>query len=159
MPNLAKQGLLSVVSRGSEPTLDLYEATANGIAEFNKWMVRVISLPPALRDGLQARLEFIDRGEPVALLEMVREAQRGCRLEYAEAHKRWKAFTNPGSHSEREGLASEQVLSHELKGIQLMDEVMLWAAQAKRLTNLSEQLEGLLGKAVPGSTEYRSSYG
>jgi DNA-binding PadR family transcriptional regulator len=159
MPNLAKQGLLRVVSRGSESTLDLYEATAKGIAEFNKWMVRVISLPPALRDGLQARLEFIDRGEPVALLEMVREAQRGCRLEYAEAHKRWKAFTNLGARSQREDVTSEQALSHELKGIQLMDEVMLWGAQAKRLTNLCEQLEGLLGKANIPTTERRSSYG
>lgn len=159
MPNLAKQGSLRVVSRGSERTLDLYEATAGGIAEFNKWMVRLILLPPALRDGLQARLEFIELGTPAALLEMVREAQRGCRLEYADAHKRWKAFTNLGPRREREDLTSEHVLGHELKGIQLMDEVMLWGAQAKRLTNLCDQLEGLLGEAVAGSTEHRSSYG
>lgn len=159
MPDLAKRGLLRVVSQGSESTLDLYEATVEGIAEFSKWMVRLIVLPPALRDGLQARLEFIDQGEPAALLEMVREAQRGCRLEYAEAHKRWKAFTNLGRRQEGQDVTSAQVLSHELKGVQLMDEVMLWGAQAKRLTNLCEQLEGLLGRANIPTTEHRFGYG
>lgn len=159
MPNLAKQGLLRVVQKGQESTLDRYEATAEGIAEFSEWMVRSISLPPALRDGLQARLEFIELGEPVALLGMVREAQRGCRLEYAEAHKRWRAFTNLGSRGEQEDLMPNEVLSRGLKGIQLMDEVMLWGAQARRLTSLCDQLEGLLDRANIPSTEHRSSYG
>ncbi len=159
MRNLAKQGLLRVVSRGPEPTLDLYEATAEGIAEFDKWMVRLILLPPALRDGLQARLEFIELGKPAALLEMVREAQRRCRLEYAEAHKRWKAFTNLSPGRERETFDSEQMLSQGLKGIQLMDEVMLWGAEAKRLTSLCDQLEHLLGRVNIPTTERRSSYG
>jgi hypothetical protein len=159
MPNLAKQGLLHVVQKGPEPTLDRYEATATGIAEFRRWMVRSTSLPPASRDGLQARLEFIELGEPAALVEMVRESQRRCRLEYAEAHKRWKAFMNLRPHRERDDLESQQALNHELRGIQLMDEVMLWGTQAKRLTNLCGQLEGLLGRADISSTEHGSGGG
>jgi DNA-binding PadR family transcriptional regulator len=159
MPNLAKQGLLSVVQKGPEPTLDRYEATAKGIAEFSEWMVRSISLPPALRDGLQAKLEFIELGDPVALLRMVREAQRGCRLEYAEAHKRWRTFTNLESRHAREDLTPDEMLSHGLKGIQLMDEVMLWGTQAKRLTSLYDQLEGLLERVDLSSTENGSGDG
>jgi DNA-binding PadR family transcriptional regulator len=159
MPNLAKQGLLRVMQKGQEPTLDRYEATAKGIAEFSEWMVRSISLPPALRDGLQARLEFIELGEPVALLGMVREAQRGCRLEYAEAHNRWRAFTNLASRHVQEDLRPDEVLNHGLKGIQLMDEVMLWGAQAKRLTSLYDQLEGLLERVDVSAKENRSGDG
>jgi hypothetical protein len=159
MPNLAKQGLLCVVQKGLESTLDRYEATAKGIAEFSEWMVQSISLPPASRDGLQARLEFIELGEPVALLGIVREAQRGCQLEYAEAHKRWRAFTNLRPRHEQEDLMLDEVLNQGLDGIQLMDDVMLWGAEAKRLTSLYDQLEGLLKRVGISATENRAGDG
>jgi DNA-binding PadR family transcriptional regulator len=156
MPNLAKQGLLRVVQEGPEPTLDRYEATPKGVGEFRRWLGRSHSLPPALRDGLQARLEFAELEELSALVETVREVERDCRSEYAAAHGRWKAYTNLGLRS---GLAgAEQPFKSKLKGIQLMDEVMLWGAQAKRLGRLSDQLEGLL-KQEDGSLGARESDG
>lgn len=157
MPNLAKQGLLCVVREGPEPTLDCYEATPKGVAEFRRWKGRSSSLPPVLRDGLQARLEFAEQLEELsALVETVREAERDCRSEYAAAHGRWKAFTNLGPPSGPAG--AEQFFKSELKGIQLMDEAMLWGAQAKRLGRLSGQLEGLLKKG-DGSVGERESGG
>lgn len=72
MRSLAKQGLLQVVQEGSMPTLDRYEATHVGVAEFRRWLVQSSSLSPALRDALQARLEFVGLEELSALLETVR---------------------------------------------------------------------------------------
>jgi DNA-binding PadR family transcriptional regulator len=155
MPNLAKQGLLRVAREGPEPTLDRYEATAEGVAEFRRWVGQSTVLPPALRDGLQARLEFIELEELSALVETVREAERGCRSEYAAAHGRWKAFTNLGLRSGR--LGREDVFRHKLKGIQLMDEVMLWSAQVKRLVNLCGQLEILLDEVNSSVGEHGSA--
>jgi len=150
MPNLAKEGLLRVVQAGPEPTLDRYEATPEGIAEFRRWVGRSTSLPPTSRDGFQARLEFLELEELSALVETVRVAERGCRAEYAAAHGRWKAFTNLGPPSGRGG--PEQAFKHKLKGVQLVDEVMLWGAQAKRLGNLCGRLESLLEEANSNSS-------
>jgi DNA-binding PadR family transcriptional regulator len=157
MPNLAKQGLLRVVQEGREPTLDRYEATPKGVAQFRRWVGRSSSLPPALRDGLQARLEFAELEELSALVETVREAERDCRSEYAAAHGRWKAYTNLGPPSGPAG--PERLFKSKLKGIQLMDEVMLWGAQAKRLGHLSRQLEGLLEKANSSFVEQEPNGG
>jgi DNA-binding PadR family transcriptional regulator len=143
MPNLAKQGLLRVSQEGPEPTLDRYEATPRGVDEFRRWLARSSSLPPALRDGLQAKLEFIEFQELAGFIETVRKAERDCRSEYASAHGRWKAFGSLGSPEPAPG----QLLRHKLKAVQLVDEVMLWGAQAKRLASLRVQLENLLREA------------
>jgi hypothetical protein len=154
MPNLAKQGLLRVARKGPEPTLDCYEATPEGVAEFRRWKSRTSSLPPALRDGLQARLEFAELQELSTLVEMVHEAEVDCRSEYAAAHGRWKAYTNLGPPPGPAG--ADELFTRKLRGIQLMDEVMLWGAQAKRLGRLSRQLEDLLEEAK-GSLEEAGS--
>jgi DNA-binding PadR family transcriptional regulator len=140
MPNLAKQGLLRVSREGPEPTLDRYEATPRGVDEFRQWLARSSSLPPALRDGLQAKLEFIELNELAGFIETVRKAEHDCRSEYAAAHGRWKAFGGLGSPDS----APDQLLRNKLKAVQLVDEVMLWGAQAKRLASLRSQLESLL---------------
>lgn len=141
MPNLAKQGLLRVAREGPEPTQDRYEATPRGVAEFRQWLGRSNSLPLALRDGLQAKLEFLELEELAGFIETVRRTERNCRSEYAAAHGRWKAFSGLSSSDAPE---PGQALRHTLKAVQLMDEVMLWGAQAKRLANLRSQLERLL---------------
>jgi DNA-binding PadR family transcriptional regulator len=157
MPSLARQGLLRVVREGPEPTLDHYEATPEGLAEFRRWKRRSSSLPPVSRDGLQARMEFVEQLEELsALVEMVREAERDCRSEYAAAHGRWKAYTNLGPSAPT---GAEHLLEGGLRRIQLMDEVMLWGAQAKRLGRLSGQLEGLLNQAAGSSGELESDGG
>jgi DNA-binding PadR family transcriptional regulator len=147
MPNLAKQGLLRISQEGPESTLDRYEATPSGIEAFRRWLAQSSSLPPALRDGLQAKLEFIDLEELAGFITTVRKAERDCKSEYAKAHGRWKAFVSLDSPE----LAPEQSLRHKLKSVQLIDEVMLWGAQAKRLASLRAQLEGLL-KETSSST-------
>jgi DNA-binding PadR family transcriptional regulator len=143
MPNLTKQGLLRVAQEGPEPTLDRYEATPRGVEEFRQWLARSSSLPPALRDGLQAKLEFIEFEELAGFIETVRKAERDCRSEYAAAHGRWKAFGSLGSPDSAPE-TTEEPLRHKLKAVQLVDEVMLWGAQAKRLASLRSQLESLL---------------
>jgi len=140
MPNLAKQGLLRVSQAGPEPTLERYEATSRGVEEFRQWLARSSSLPPALRDGLQAKLEFIEFDELAGFIQTVRKAERDCRSEYAAAHGRWKAFGGLGSTE----TTPDQALRHKLKAVQMVDEVMLWGAQAKRLASLRSQLESLL---------------
>lgn len=157
MPNLARQGLLRVVREGREPTLDHYEATEKGVAEFYRWLDRSICLPLALRDGLHARLEFVEFEKLSALVETVREAERGCRSEYAAAHGRWKEFADLGPGLARRG--PEDFFRHKLKGVQLIDEVMLWGAQAKRLGILCGQLETLLDETNGSLGEHGSDDG
>ena len=147
MPNLAKQGLLRVSQEGPEPTLDRYEATPRGIEEFRQWLARSSSLPLALRDGLQAKLEFIEFDELAGFIQTVRKAEHDCRSEYAAAHGRWKAFGSLGLPDS----TTEQPLRHKLKSVQLVDEVMLWGAQAKRLASLRSQLEALLAETSGSS--------
>jgi DNA-binding PadR family transcriptional regulator len=157
MPHLAKQGLLRIVEKAAESTLDRYEVTPEGVAEFRSWVGRSSPLAPALRDGLQARLEFVELEELGGLLETVQGAERDCRAEYAAAHGRWHGFTNFGPP--REVGEPDRLFTHELKAIQLMDEVMLWGAQAKRLASLARQLEGLLEKASAPSRDHGAGDG
>lgn len=152
VPSLAEQGLLQVVQKGSVPTLDRYQATSVGVTEFRRWLVQASSLPPALRDALQARLEFVELEELPALLETVRADERACTREYAAAHKRWKEFTHqtlrPGEND------PEQVFRHELKIVQLADEVDLWGVQARRLQKLRGRLNSVWKQATGVSAEY-----
>jgi hypothetical protein len=152
MPSLATQGLLRVIREGSLPTLDLYEATSAGVAEFYGWLVRSSPAPPALRDALQARLEFIELTGLPALVEMVRRDERMFTREYAAAHKRWKQITSmkvsPG------GDGPEEAFRRELKVVQLADEADLWALQARRLRQLGGRLERVLERASGASREH-----
>jgi DNA-binding PadR family transcriptional regulator len=142
--NLAEQGLLRVVREGPVPTLDLYEATPLGVGEFHRWLIWSSTMPPALRDALQARLEFVDLEGLSALVETIRKDERTFTSEYAAAHKRWKELTSrrlsPGEDS------PEQAFRRELKVVQLADEADLWAMQARRLRQLCGRLEGILGR-------------
>jgi DNA-binding PadR family transcriptional regulator len=151
MPSLAEQGLLEVVQEGSVPTLDRYQATSAGISEFRRWLIQSSSLPPALRDALQARLEFVGLEELSALLETVREDERACTREYAAAHKRWRDFTHQKLRPGEDG--AEQALRRELKLVQLADEVDLWGVQARRLQKLGGRLNSVLERAISVSTE------
>jgi len=96
LPSLVKQGVVRTVSRGSEPALDRYEATAEGAIRFRAWVRQSIDLPPALRDGLHARLQFIELDELQSLVEMVRGSERACSMEYAAAQSRMHAEKTAG---------------------------------------------------------------
>lgn len=149
MRSLGTQGLLHVIKEGSGPTLDLYEATSLGVAEFYGWLVQSSAAPPALRDALQGRLEFIERNGLPALVEMVRRDERMFTREYAAAHKRWKQFTSTRFRAGQD--APEEVFRRELKVVQMADEADLWALQARRLRQLGGRLEGVLERASGGS--------
>ena len=52
---------MRLVEKGRrEPSLDRYEATAEGVELLREWL-RHTELPPAIRDVLQCKLEFVER--------------------------------------------------------------------------------------------------
>jgi hypothetical protein len=155
VPSLLKQGFVRLVAKGAEPAFDRYEATEQGIAHFRAWVTQSMTLPPVLRDGLQARLRFAEREELQSLIATVRESEDACSMEYAAAHARLKRTTRM---QRRRGRAQMDWRA-KLELIQLSDEVMLWGMMARRLQRLGDELEGLLEDGVASFESAGSKHG
>jgi len=139
LPSLAKQRLVRLVSEGSEPALDRYEATAEGIIRFGQWVHQSTTLPPTVRDALQARLPFVELDGLMSLIEMVRRSEDAHRMEYAAAQGRVKTITRSMRRSR--GAVDWRA---KLQFIQSGDEAMMLALMVRRLQRLGDELETLL---------------
>lgn len=139
LPSLAKQRLVRLVAEGSEPALDRYEATAEGIVRFREWVHQSTTLPPTVRDALQGRLPFVELDDLMSLVGMVRQSEDAYRMEYAAAQVRVKTITRSmrRSHGTVEWRA-------KLQFIQSGDEAMLLGLMLRRLQRLGDELETLL---------------
>jgi DNA-binding PadR family transcriptional regulator len=140
MPALAKDGYLRIVEKGppGEPTLDRYEATRQGVAYF-RWWLRNTELPPIIRDGLQCRLEFLQRDDLQDLIRLVNEEETAYTTAYAIARKR--ALREQRS---RRIKGKPKGYDARLRSIRNRDEATLWGMMSKRLERLGEELEELL---------------
>jgi DNA-binding PadR family transcriptional regulator len=87
LPALAEQGYLRIVEEGSEPTLNRYAATRQGVAYFRKWL-RSTELPPIIRDVLQCKLGFLQRGDLHDLIRLVNEEEQAYTAAFAIARGR-----------------------------------------------------------------------
>jgi hypothetical protein len=139
LPSLAKQGLVRLVGKGVEPSLDRYEATVDGVAHFRGWVRASVAVPPALRDTLQGKLKFVEEDELVALIETVREVEAAHASEYAAAHGRLRAARRLA----RRGGAAATDITAKLRTIQMADEMTLWGVMAHRVGRLGNELEEL----------------
>lgn len=139
MPSLIEQGLVRLVDKGSEASLDRYEATSAGAGRFRAWLHRSTVLSPTVRDALQGRLAFAERDELVSLIEMVRQSEDAHRMEFAAAQGRVKTVIRSMRRSH--GGVDWRL---KLQFIQSGDEATLLGMMYKRLQRLGDELETLL---------------
>lgn len=140
LPSLAEKGFLRLIaeSRSGTRSLDFYEATPEGIGLFREWL-RSTELPPAIRDPLQSKLEFLELEELNALIGIVRDQERACVIACESAHAR--VLQEQRSRSARRKPVSGR---DRLRSIQTRDEANLWSMMVKRLEDLGDELEELL---------------
>jgi DNA-binding PadR family transcriptional regulator len=146
LPSLAEKGYVRLVENGppQEPTLDRYEATPKGVELFRGWLRRT-ELPPAIRDALQCKLEFLEREDLAALIEIVREEEEA--YTFACDIARSRVLGEQRSRRARQKLADWRV---RLRSIQSKDEANLWSLMSQRLERLHDELEGLLDEISNG---------
>lgn len=140
LPSLAEKGYVRLIENGppQEPTLDRYEATPKGVELFRGWL-RHTELPPAIRDALQCKLEFLEREDLAALIEIVREEEEAYTVACDIARSR--VLGEQRSRRARPKPADWRV---RLRSIQSKDEANLWSLMSQRLERLHDELEGLL---------------
>jgi len=138
LPALAEQGYLQMVEEGPEPTLNRYEATRKGVAYFRNWL-RSTELPPIIRDVLQCKLGFLQRGDLQDLIRLVNEEEQAYTAAYAIARGRVL-------REQRSRRIKGKPVGYDarLTSIRNRDEAVLWGMMSKRLEKLAEELEELL---------------
>jgi DNA-binding PadR family transcriptional regulator len=144
LPSLAAKGYVRLLETGAKSSLDRYESTAKGVELFREWLCRT-ELPPAIRDALQCKLEFLEREDLAALIQLVGEEEQAYTAAFDIAHTRVR-------REQRSRLARERPRDWRvrLRGVQNKDEAMLWSLMSKRLEHLREDLEELHGEISPG---------
>jgi DNA-binding PadR family transcriptional regulator len=145
LPSLAAKGYVRLLTPGDKASLDRYEATAKGVELLREWLHRT-ELPPAIRDALQCKLEFLEREDLAALIQLVGEEEQAYTAAFDIAHTRVRREQR--SRLARGGRSLDWRI--RLRGVQNKDEAMLWSLMAKRLEHLREDLEELLGEISPG---------
>lgn len=144
LPSLAAKGYVRLLETGERSSLDRYEATAEGVGLFREWLHHT-ELPPAIRDALQCKLEFLEREDLAALIQLVGEEEQAYTAAFDIAHTRVR-------REQRSRLARGRPVDWRvrLRGVQNKDQAMLWSLMSKRLEHLREDLEELLGEISPG---------
>jgi DNA-binding PadR family transcriptional regulator len=147
LPSLAAKGYVRILETGDRSSLDRYEATAEGVGLFREWLHHT-ELPPAIRDALQCKLEFLEREDLAALIQLVGEEEQAYTAAFDIAHTRVR-------REQRSRLARGRPVDWRvrLRGVQNKDEAMLWSLMSKRLEHLREELEELLGEISPGEVD------
>ena len=147
LPSLAAKGYVRLMAPGDKASLDRYEATAKGVELLREWLHRT-ELPPAIRDALQCKLEFLEREDLAALIQLVGDEEQAYTAAFDIAHTRVRREQR--ARLARGGPRDWRV---RLRGVQNKDEAMLWSLMAKRLEHLREDLEELLGEISPGEAD------
>jgi hypothetical protein len=142
VPSLVKQGRVRLVKAGAKPSLDRFGATGAGATYFRAWMHESAVVPLVSRDALQGKLTFSTRADLLPLIETVREEVDACKQKYASAHKRSRQAADGGDGSAGGVTAWEAMMLR----VQLGDQAKLWGLEVRRLRDLLEDLEGILGE-------------
>jgi hypothetical protein len=135
--SLSRQGFVRVAEPGREPAFDLLEATAEGREHFRHWR-RNSATVPTMRDGLQAKLKYIeDEAELLGLVGDIREHERLWSREGNAARVRLRTAIESG---ELEPAGPGDWRTRARRAL-MIDEANLWASNARRLQRLREALE------------------
>jgi DNA-binding PadR family transcriptional regulator len=141
LPSLAKQGFVRLIEKGAKDSLDRYEVTREGVAEFRGWLRESVAVPPALRDVLHAKLALVGDEDLPWLVESIKDQERSCMQQAERAQSRL-------NEARRDGL-----LGSRARSAMMSDEVVLWSQAAGRLQRLREDLEEADEEAGDGGEE------
>jgi hypothetical protein len=137
--SLAEDGHVLLAVGGGERGLDLYEVTSEGQGWFRQWLVEFAEGPPALRDALRAKLEYVaSENDLLAVVMAMREQEEAC-FEQSEAAKvRLSRALRRGELGSVKDAGWESRLRYAL----MSDEPLLWDEMGKRLKRIRQSLEG-----------------
>jgi hypothetical protein len=125
-----------------------YEATPLGVEHFRAWLRACSTAAPALREELQAKVEFCAPADLPLLVEAICAEERACASMFAAAQGR---LSEAELVAPRRSTAAQQwsALAHRAV---LRDEAAMWGMRFKRLERLRARLEemgDLAGAPVP----------
>jgi DNA-binding PadR family transcriptional regulator len=133
LPRLARKHAVRLVRSGEESAEDFYEITERGLADLERWLYDLISIPLPLRDPLQARLLHVPpRGVP-RLTGIVKILAEASAEKYGAEQAKVKALTFVADST---GSAEA-----ELRLIMHQYTANLWALKTQVLTKLNRALE------------------
>ncbi len=137
--SLAGRGYVRVAVGGSARSLDLYEATPEGIGWFREWFEDLLEEPPALRDALRGKLEYVaDEHDLQVVIEAIREQEEAC---FEASHAANARLDRARRRGELGSPKSGDWESRLLYGVMTYD-VKLWSDRGALLKRLRETLEG-----------------
>ena len=141
LPSLAAEGLVQLVEKGDEPSLDRYAATQEGVEYFDEWLHQT-ELPPALRDALHCKLEFFELEDIPKLIEAVEVQEEAFTAASGIAHERL------GRQQKARRASRKADWRRDLRIIKTKDAARLGGLMAERLESLREELEDLMAQAA-----------
>jgi hypothetical protein len=156
LTRLARADLVRAVAEdgapagGSAPAEEhRWEATPLGVEHFRGWLRSCSSAAPALREELQAKVEFCGPGDLPHLIEAIGAEERACASMFAAAQGRLsEADLIAPRHSSEVSRWAAAVHRAVLR-----DEAAMWGMRFKRLERLRARLEELGGAAVPAAPD------
>ena len=138
MNRLTQQGLVRVVSDDAQAAEEhRYEATPLGVEHFRAWLRASCAAAPALREELQAKIEFCTPEDLPELIEAICVEERACASMFAAAQGRLSAAELLAARGEGEA----EPWSVLTRRTVLRDEAAMWGMRFKRLERLRTRLE------------------
>jgi DNA-binding PadR family transcriptional regulator len=138
MGSLAEHDYVRVAVGGAARSLDLYEATPKGIDWFRKWFDDPVEEPPALRDALRGKLEYVaDEKDLQVVIEAIREQEEAC---FEMSHAANARLDRARRRGELGSVKSGDWRGRLLYGVMTYD-VKLWSDRGTLLKRLRETLE------------------
>lgn len=138
LPSLAGRGLVLVAKQGVERSLDLYQATPDGVDHFAAWMRKSAAVLPSMRDAMRAKLRYVEREDQLAaIVRDIREQEDLCVGEGEKAMMRYRTAQRAG----RLGPVDTPGWRLRVRRALMLDEVSFWHQRARALQRLREYLE------------------
>ncbi|MGH2852609.1 MAG: hypothetical protein ACRDLF_00235 [Solirubrobacteraceae bacterium] len=140
---LTRQGLVRVVADGAGadgegPIAERrYEATPLGAERFRAWLRSCSAAAPALREELQAKVEFCGPEDLPLLIEAICAEERACASMFAAAQGR---LSEAELIAPRRSTPAERWSALARRAV-LRDEAAMWGMRFKRLERLRARLE------------------
>jgi DNA-binding PadR family transcriptional regulator len=141
---LTHQGLVRVVADADRPIEEhCYEATPQGVEHFRTWLRASCAAAPALREELQAKVEFCTPEDLPRLIEAICAEERACANMFAAAQGHLSAAELVAP---RHSTGAERWSALTRRTV-LRDEAAMWGMRFKRLERLRARLEELMREA------------
>jgi len=141
LPRLRHSGRVrrTHLASGRDRSLDRYEATARGVADFRAWMLELPSARPALREAMYGRIELCRVEDLPRLIELARREEAVSDDLYREASWRLRR--------QRVGRTEQRDYARRIREVLLYVDPMHWSARSERYAVIAERLEEIAREA------------